>query len=99
MWKARFLCGSQMYVDFAGDKLEVVDEMTGEVKKADPAHLREATTQTPALSSPTACLRSAGPGGSAHGLLFCSAQAYLHRLPGQCIPLPPKRPAERAYHF
>lgn len=25
----------QMYVDFAGDKLEVVDEMTGEVKKAE----------------------------------------------------------------
>ena len=25
----------QMYVDFAGDKLEVVDEMTGEIKKAE----------------------------------------------------------------
>lgn len=25
----------QMYVDFAGDKLEVVDEMTGEVKQAE----------------------------------------------------------------
>ena len=25
----------QMYIDFAGDKLEVVDEMTGEIKKAE----------------------------------------------------------------
>jgi transposase len=25
----------QMYIDFAGDKLEVIDEMTGEVKKAE----------------------------------------------------------------
>lgn len=27
--------GDQMYIDFAGDKLEIVDEMTGEVKKAE----------------------------------------------------------------
>ena len=25
----------QMYIDFAGDRLEVVDEMTGETKKAE----------------------------------------------------------------
>ena len=25
---------NQMYIDFAGDRLEVVDEMTGETKKA-----------------------------------------------------------------
>lgn len=27
--------GDQMYIDFAGDRLEVVDEMTGETKKAE----------------------------------------------------------------
>ena len=45
----------QMYIDFAGDRLEVVDEMTGETKKAEvfvASHEATATNLSSMMISP-----------------------------------------------